>query len=155
MAAGQKIKGKDGIIEMTVDATTEEIPCLTSWTLDVQATINEDTTSCMLSNGDGGSAVGGDWTESEVESKNWSLSAEHVWQKDDTVGTTGMLDATDVGAKCSAVLYPNNKTGAGNRTYSGDMILESVSITSETASTITTSSTFKGTGALTKGVTVA
>lgn len=155
MAAGQKIRGKDGIIEMTIDATTEEIPCLTGWTLDVSASLNEDSTACMLSNGDGGTDAGGEWSDSEIESKSWTLSAEFLWQKDDTVGTTGIIDATDVGASGGVKLYPDKKTGAGHREYSGNVILESVSVTSETSSTITASATFKGTGALTKAVTAA
>lgn len=154
MPAGQKIKGRDGIISLNDGVDTEEIPCLTSWTLDVSASLTEDSTSCMLSNGDGGTSAGGEWTTSEVESKQWSLSIENTWQKDDAVGTTGMLDATNVGDAVSAILYPNQKDGAGHRTYSGDGIIESVSISSETTTTITTSTTIKGTGALTKGVTV-
>jgi len=79
MAAGEKIKGKDGIIEMTVGGVTEEIACLTSWTLDVGTSITTDSTSCMLSNGDGGTGSEGGWDTYELESKNWSVTAEHVW----------------------------------------------------------------------------
>ena len=153
MAAGEKIKGKDGIIEMTVGGVTEEIACLTSWTLDVGTSITTDSTSCMLSNGDGGTGSEGGWDTSELESKNWSVTAEHFWQKDDLVGMTAELDATDAGSTGTIKLYPNTKV-AGSREYSGSVILESVSITSETSTTITASLTLKGTGALAKAVTV-
>jgi len=153
MPAGEIIRGVDGILEITDPAgpTTEEVPCLTSWTLEASASINDEQTTCMLSNGDGGSASGGQWNEAYLEGKSFSVSSEHMWQEDQTVGTTAILDVTDVGKSITFKLYPNTNA-VGQIEYSGSAIVESVSVPSEANGKITQSVTYKGTGALTKTV---
>jgi hypothetical protein len=105
----------------------------------------------MVSNGDGGAAAGGAWSDSTVESRSWSITCEHSWQKLDDAGTAGILDVDDVGHAGTVILYPDSST-AGGRQLSGAVIVESVSITSETTSVINASVTLKGTGALTKAI---
>lgn len=151
MAAGQIIKGIDGIIEINDGSNTEEIPCLTNWTLEASASLNEESVSCMLSNGDGGSGEGGKWNESFVEGKSFSLSSEHYWQEDQAAGTTGIIDVTDVGKSVTFKLYPNTNA-AGKVEYSGSAIVESVSVPSEANGKITQSVTFKGSGQLVKNI---
>ena len=150
MAAGSKIRGTDGVIRVTRNGTTEEIPMLSSWTLETAANINEDDTAVMLSNDDGGSSAP-TWTDSTVSTKNWSLSAEHYWQEDDQVGSTGLYDATEVGIQLDIVLFPNGRT-TGSVQYSGKVYLESVSTPSESSGFVTQSVSFKGTGSLVSGV---
>ena len=58
MTAGKIIRGIDGIFSLTSGATTEELPCLMSWTLESSASVTEENATCMASNDDGGSAVG-------------------------------------------------------------------------------------------------
>ena len=149
MPAGSKIRGTDGVISVTRNGTTEEIPMLSSWTLETAASVNEDDTAVMLSNDDGGSSAP-TWTESTVSTKNWSVSAEHFWQEDDSVGTTGLYDATEVGVELDIVLFPNGRT-TGSVQYAGKVFLESISTPSESSGFITQSVSLKGTGALVKG----
>ncbi len=153
MPAGQRIKGKDGIVQLTSGAITEEIPCLTSFTLDTSASLSAQSSNCMLSNGDGGSEADSDWETQTVESRSWSFSTEHQWQKDDAVGTTEIADVTNVGDSVDIVAFPNKKDGPGNRKYSGKAIIESVSIPTEAGGVITQSISYTGDGPLSKGLT--
>lgn len=151
MPAGEKITGEDGIIELTTGGTAEEIPCLTSYTLETSASLSEDTTNCMLSNADGGSSTDAAWSTSSVESRSWTLSSEHMWQEDDTVGASDQIDLTAVGETVGVKLYPHT-SASGKVEYAGNAIIESVSVPAEVNGKITQSVTYKGTGALARNI---
>lgn len=153
MPRGQRITGKDGIVQLTSGTTSEEIPCLTSFTLDVSASLSAQTSNCMLSNGDGGTDVGAEWDTQTLESRSWTFSTEHQWQRDDEIGTTEIADVTNVGDRVDIVAYPNRKDGPGNRRYFGTAIIESVSVPVEAGGVITQSISYTGDGPLQKDVT--
>jgi len=149
MAAGERIKGEDGIIEL---AGTDEIACLTSWSLESSANVNTLEGRCMKSNSDGGSAVAAPWDEQETTSKSWSVTAEMFWQEDATAGANlGILGPEFVGNSSTVKLYPNDST-SGQVEYSGSVIIESVGVPSEVSGRVTQSVTLRGDGALTKAL---
>jgi len=150
---GSKISGIDGIIELRDEAGTVigEIPMLESWTLESSVSLNTDEGVVMLSNGDGGSSSNNNWSKSDIGVKSWSLSSEHYWQEDDAVETTGVADATQVGFRAFVNLYPNT-SDTGKVRYSGEVILESVSVPSEASGKIKQSLTFKGDGELAREI---
>lgn len=149
--AAAVIRGIDGILEITDPGgpTTEEIPCLTSWTLESTADTNTESNVCMLSNGDGGSSVAAGWDTTYVSGKGFSISSEHNWQEDQTEGSTGILDVTDVGKEITFNLYPNTNT-TGKVEYSGTAVVTNVSVPSEANGKITQSVSYEGTGELVK-----
>lgn len=151
MPAGERIKGSEGIIELSDGVTTEEIPNLTEWTLNTQANLNEQEASFMLSNGDGGAAAGGQWSTKTLTSKSFSFTTNHRWQEDQTVGTTGIADVTDIGAEVTFKLYPNGNA-SGQVEYSGTALIQSVSVPSQADEEMTQEITFEGTGALVKTI---
>ena len=157
MANGRIIRGIDGILSLTTatnsatPGVTEEIPCLQSWTLETSASVTEENATCMASNGDGGSDVGGAWNETWVEGRSFSLSSEHFWQSDQAAGATAIVDVDRVGEEMTFKLYPNgNATGAV--VYEGKAHIESISTPSEVNGKIMQSLSYKGNGALTKSI---
>lgn len=153
MPAGQKISGRDGIIELTNAAGTviEEIPCLQSFTLTGEASFLEDGELCMLSNDDGGSDKAAAGTSVELQSTKFSLSTEHYWQEDQTVGTTAIADVTDIGKKVSFKVYPNTKA-SGKLEYSGVAYISNVTEPSSAGEKIKQTMEFIVDGVLTKTV---
>ena len=149
MAAGTKITGKDGIIELTYDGNTEEIPCLISWTLDESDSYATDNDPCMLSNGDGGSDAAAASPSRELESTDWTISTEHYFQTADDAGATEILETLPKGATVAVKLYPNKKT-TGSLIYSGDAKISSNSRNATSTEKIKQSLTFEATGTLSR-----
>lgn len=147
MAAGQKITGKDGILELTYNGVTEEIPCLESWTLTRNFEYEVDNTQCMLSNGDGGSDAAVQSPERELSSVDWSISSEHYFQIDDAAGATGILETLPDGATVAVKLYPNKKD-PGSLVYEGNAVITTNDSTASTTDRIKQSLTFEANGAL-------
>ncbi|MBK1835008.1 hypothetical protein [Roseibacillus ishigakijimensis] len=151
MPTGEIIRGIDGIIEITSGATTEEIPCLTSWTLNGTADIQSESAACMASNGDGGSAVGPKGNRKWTNGTDFNLTTEHFWQEGQDIGTTGVLDVTNVGDTITFKLYPNGNA-EGKVEYSGTAIVEDTSVPSEVNGKITQTCTFQIDGTVTKTI---
>lgn len=150
MPAGEIIRGIDGVVRLTSGGVSEEIPCLTSWTIEASADVNQESNTCMASNGDGGAAAGGAWANSFTDGRSFSLSTEHFWQRDQTAGTTAIADATNVGDTVTFTVFPEGPTGPVS--YTGVAIIESVSVPSEAKGRITQSISYIGNGELEKNV---
>lgn len=154
MPAGELIKGEDGIINLLDPVTGNvigEVPCLTQWSIDASASINERSAKCMKSNGDGGSGSTANWTNATVESRSASISMEFYWQKNQAIPAGVKLDPTNVGDSVNFELFPEDNI-AGGIVYTGTAVIESAPISSEVAGDITTSVTLKLDGKLTKAV---
>lgn len=147
MPAGERITGKEGIIELTQGATVEEIPCLTEWNLQTEVNIEDLEAVCMASNGDGGAAGGPSWNKKSVGGKSFQFTTNHRWQEDQAVGTTAIAGPTNVGDEVTFKLYPNGNA-AGKRVLSGSAIIQSVGVPSTANGELTQEMTFIGNGAL-------
>lgn len=150
MPAGEIIRGIDGVVRLTSGGVTEEIPCLTSWTIEASADVNQESNTCMASNGDGGAAAGGAWANAFTDGRSFSLSTEHFWQREQTAGTTSIADVTNVGDTVTFSVAPTGNLGT--IFYSGTAIIESVSVPSEAKGRITQSISYIGDGELAKQV---
>lgn len=155
MPQGTQISGEDGIVILkTMDGTViGEVPCLTNWNIDSSAALNESSTKCMKSNGDGGSDSAGSWTKSRLESKSWTGSLEFFWQENQLIPASVQLDVTNVGDRLKLEVYPNDNV-TGKVVYSGEAIIESAGTPSEVNGDIKQSVSFKGSGPLVKAVVV-
>ena len=150
MPAGSRIRGIDGVIELTDGTpTTEEIPMLQEWELQVEANLETEEGVFMASNGDGGAAAGADWNSSYVVGKSWTLTTTHKWQKDNTVGTTAIAGPTNIGDEVTVKLYPTgNNAGGTDKELSGTAIISSVGVPSSAGGEIEQQLTLTGTGPL-------
>lgn len=155
MPAGSVIKGEDGIIVLKSSAGVliGEVPCLTSWTLEASASLNERNNRCMKSNNDGGSGSANNWATQTLEGKSFSLDLEFFWQENQSIPGSVKLDPTNVGEKIQFELKPNNST-SGKVVYTGSAIIESVSVPSEVTGDITCSVNLVGDGELVKSAIV-
>ena len=153
MPAGTQISGEDGIVTLknVGGAVIGDVPCLTNFTIDASASLNERSTKCMKSNGDGGSGSSGGWTNSSVESKSWTVALDFYFQEDQLIPGSVKLDPTNVGDSLDLDLFPNDST-TGKVTYSGTAIIESVGTPVEVSGDTKVSVQLKGTGALTKSI---
>lgn len=155
MPQGTQLSGEDGIIilkDPTDDSVIGEVPCLVQWTLDTTAEINERSTKCMKSNGDGGSALAGAWKRASVGDKSWSGSLTFYWQEDQLIPGSVKLDITNVGDKVKLELYPNDNAD-GKVVYTGEAFIESGSIAGDAnGDDMQTTVQIKGDGELVTGV---
>lgn len=141
MPEGEVIKGENGRI-FIYGNDGGEVPCLTSWTLEASASLNERNNRCMKSNEDNESSQ---WAEQTLEGRSFSIDLEFFWQENEDIIASSQLDATHIGVQIGFELYPNDD---GGRNYVGNAIIESVSTTSEVTGDITCSVTLQGTGPL-------
>jgi len=125
------ISGKNGVI--TVSGTA--IAQVKSYSLNESA----DTTECSYM------GLAGNYREYKANMKDWSGSAELVWDRQDDV------TALDVGGDAVAlILYPEGNDTATDWTISGNVIITAFDISGSTDDSISATISFQGTGALTR-----
>lgn len=156
MPNGELITGEDGIISLREIDTNDhiaQVPCLTQWTLDASASIDERSSKCMKSNGDGGDGVDANWTNATVVSKSGSLTLDFYWQNDPSILGGERLDPTHVGDGILATLHPDDfSLTGGSVVYRVFGIIESVNINSEVAGDIQATAIIKVSEVLNKHV---
>lgn len=128
-------RGQDGIIKaVTTGGAVAEVAEVKSWTLDTAAAMLED------------SAIGDSWRTNKPGLKSFTMSVEAHWDADDTA----QADFVE-GDTIDFELFPEGDT-AGNNTFTGSAIVESVSVSTELESVVAVTFNCTGTGELTRGV---
>ena len=138
-----KIKGQN----FRIKVGSQYIAAATSCSLHIAANLEESTTKDST----------GNWSEQEVTGKSWDGQAEAVVVVDaaDTTGAKA-FDLTElVGTKVTIVYEQtegsmNRQAIAGGVTYTGEAVINDVSISAPNRQNATYTVQFTGTGALTK-----
>lgn len=139
MAAGETIKGEDGVIKI---GGSTEIAMLQSWEFSSQADVQTLDTRVMKSNADGGSAAAGGYAKKTAGNKSATFTATHQWQKNDAAGAAALLRTNDVGTTVTFELFPHLIT-SGNRKVSGNAIIASVGVASEVNGVVTQTTAYE------------
>lgn len=141
MPAGEIIKGENGRVVIEGE-DSGEVPCLTSWTLEASASLNERNNRCMKSNDDN---TGSQWAAQTLEGRAFSLELEFFWQESEAIPASQQLDGTHVGSMIDFIVYPDDAPGVR---YEGRAIIDSVSLTGEVNGDIACSVSLTGDGPL-------
>lgn len=123
------IKGYAGSVK--VGATPTTVGEVKSFTINQSADVQET------------SSLGNQWATNTTTLKRWTASFEANFD----ISDTGQLQVRP-GSTVDGVFYVGGTSGAGNVSYTGTLVIESMDITNDVAGIVTASFSGQGTGEL-------